>query len=616
VRRIVFGLLLAGVLALMPARADAQEDDLELVRLEYTGACSSAQPDCETWQFHVLTGACGDGNGATVYADQEPLPSELDDTVIEHVNFVARDRPLVVPLLFEPDTPTETLYGIVTCRQGSDPPTRRSAMVSSPRQITTDSLVIDTLQPVAPCAGRAGCDLWNATGRAVCDAGQNAAVWAGAEPLPRAPGAELRRIQFTSSEQGFSVDFSFDFEQPYDELWAAVGCESGGTVVSLSDQVQYDRAAGQQVTDPRGGGGTDPTVAPPASTGDTPHERAAIAASVRRPGAEGVGAAEYGVALLVATGVALLIVFPSALFNSTLEEHYDEVVGWFRRGRFARAGTAAPAASAAPRAEAAALPAEGGERASPLVFGLVLGVSTLLYGLLDPNLGFDTASAAQLIGIGASMLALTFITGALSGLYIRWRTGRADAHLVAFPWAIAVAAGCVVVSRVLDFQPGYVYGVIGGLAFSAELSTRDDGRASAAAAMALLVVSLSAWFLWSPVADAAADADPGFLTVVADGLLGAIVVAGVEGLVLGLIPLRFLPGESLVRWSKAVWLALFLGGLFLYAHLFVRPAVGDDTPPGPSVVTAVGLFVAFAVVSVGFWGYFRFRPARQEVPTA
>jgi hypothetical protein len=114
------------------------------------------------------------------------------------------------------------------------------------------------------------------------------------------------------------------------------------------------------------------------------------------------------------------------------------------------------------------------------------------------------------------------------------------------------------------------------------------------------------------VAEAAARGEPAFATIIADGLLGAIVVAGIEGLVLGLIPLRFLPGETLVKWSRVAWVGLFLCGLFLYAHFFVRPAVGDDAAPGPSVVTAVGLFVVFAVVSIAFWGYFRFRAPRHD----
>ena len=38
-----------------------------------------------------------------------------------------------------------------------------------------------------------------------------------------------------------------------------------------------------------------------------------------------------------AAGIVLLIPFPSALFNSTVEENYDEIRGWFRfRRRRAR----------------------------------------------------------------------------------------------------------------------------------------------------------------------------------------------------------------------------------------------------------------------------------------
>lgn len=71
-----------------------------------------------------------------------------------------------------------------------------------------------------------------------------------------------------------------------------------------------------------------PPTSPVTPSGtDAPHDRAAIASSVRPVDAPGVGPAEYGLALLIATGTALLLVFPSTLFNSTMEEHHDEVVG-------------------------------------------------------------------------------------------------------------------------------------------------------------------------------------------------------------------------------------------------------------------------------------------------
>ena len=46
---------------------------------------------------------------------------------------------------------------------------------------------------------------------------------------------------------------------------------------------------------------------------------------------------------LLALLLLLLILFPSVLFNSTYEEHYEEVRSWFGFGKRAAAGAAAVA---------------------------------------------------------------------------------------------------------------------------------------------------------------------------------------------------------------------------------------------------------------------------------
>ena len=50
-----------------------------------------------------------------------------------------------------------------------------------------------------------------------------------------------------------------------------------------------------------------------------------------------------------------------------------------------------------------------------------------------------------------------------------------------------------------------------------------------------------------------------FGAAVAETVLAAVMVAGLEGTVFGLLPLRFLPGESVYAWNRVVWGALLAG---------------------------------------------------------
>ena len=62
---------------------------------------------------------------------------------------------------------------------------------------------------------------------------------------------------------------------------------------------------------------------------------------------------------------------------------------------------------------------------------------------------------------------------------------------------------------------------------------------------------------------------------------------------------------------------LYAATLFAFIHILLRPGTGyvSDTSRSPTVVV-VGLFVAFAVFSFAFWGYFRFRSPRSTDSTS
>ncbi|MEA2535178.1 MAG: hypothetical protein QOJ93_2989 [Actinomycetota bacterium] len=300
--------------------------------------------------------------------------------------------------------------------------------------------------------------------------------------------------------------------------------------------------------------------------------------------------------LLVTAGLVLLIVFPADLFNATLDENYDEVRSWFGLG---------PRSSKAERPLRQALALAGF-----IAFGGVL------YGFLDPHFGLNLSSLALALGLSVALALITIVFRLPFLLHSKQHHGE-WARLKVLPGTAVMAVACVGLSRLLGFLPGYLYGLIAGLEFRREA---DDttGRLTSLAALTILILGLVTWAARAPVAAAAARAGAGFWVVAADACLAAIFVAGLTTLVFSLIPLRFLEGTKVTRWSRKAWVALFAAGLFAFVHILLQQPssgyVGHTQSNQKWVVIA--LFVGFGLFSVAFWAYFRFRPARTDLEGA
>ena len=131
---------------------------------------------------------------------------------------------------------------------------------------------------------------------------------------------------------------------------------------------------------------------------------------------------------------------------------------------------------------------------------------------------------------------------------------------------------------------------------------------TAVGAVAMLAVALAAWLGLGALPDGDA-----FGVVVMRTTLPALMVAGLEGVVFGLLPMRFLPGEPLYAWNRILWGVLLGAGAFAFFHILINPASGylSDTSRTP-LFTVLGLLIGFSLVSIGFWAWFRYRPTPVE----
>jgi hypothetical protein len=316
--------------------------------------------------------------------------------------------------------------------------------------------------------------------------------------------------------------------------------------------------------------------------------RSAFVTALALPRQVGTSARSLLISVVAALGLLLAIAFPSELFNSTLDENYDEVRGWFGLHR------------------------ESADARSPLrqaveFAGFVL-LGGVLYGFLSPDLGFDRSSLALVLGLSLSLVVISVGFRLPHLVYIR-RRDHEWARFRVLPGTALVAVACVGLSRLVHFQPGYLYGLIAGLSFRRRLETDTNGALTAASAVSVFVLSIAAWVARVPVAGAAARPNASIWIVALEACLAAISILGLETVVICLIPVRFVEGSKLAAWSRTAWALVFGLCAFAFVHILLRPDSGY-VAASSSRWTVLVLFLGFGLLSVGFWAYFRFRPAR------
>jgi hypothetical protein len=239
----------------------------------------------------------------------------------------------------------------------------------------------------------------------------------------------------------------------------------------------------------------------------------------------------------------------------------------------------------------------------PLGLAVYLVAAAIIYSFLTP--GFPGNNALLVLGIAILGLAAATAADILPGQrYVVRRYGDRGRVRIAL-WTLVLAAICVLISRISGMQPGFMYGIIGTFAFVAALGAVDEGRMEARGAVALLVLAIVAWFARIPFQPAPGMPSSGIDLTINLALVGIFVVA-VEGLVFGLIPLSFLPGQKIFAWSRWRWLLLWGAGLALFAHVLVFPVTVAQPNPSRASLTATLISVAiYGTLAIGFWLFFR-----------
>ncbi|MGE3074729.1 MAG: FGLLP motif-containing membrane protein [Dehalococcoidia bacterium] len=243
---------------------------------------------------------------------------------------------------------------------------------------------------------------------------------------------------------------------------------------------------------------------------------------------------------------------------------------------------------------------------------LLLGTG-LIYSLLEPGFGLNEHSFTIFVSLVISQGVLVLLyEGGKAWLYRR--NMHVDAGLRLFPACVIIALVSVAISRAAGFQPGIVIGFVAAAVIlnDNEFTHEERGRSLTLIATVMLGVSVFAWLLAIPLHTLYRD-NPSVWTALPEATAVSIFVVCLEGLLFSLIPLEFVDGWRIWKWSPWAWLALFIPSAFLFTQiLFNGEEAYLDLVASQKSITGAAVLVAYIGFTFGTWAYFRWRAERRH----
>ncbi|CAN5212902.1 hypothetical protein BH09ACT3_BH09ACT3_07120 [soil metagenome] len=350
------------------------------------------------------------------------------------------------------------------------------------------------------------------------------------------------------------------------------------TAVTIADSLEAVQTSVEPEPEPELGPVGDPRNDPAAPSSLT-HALHSVRDAFRNPVVlAGAGAA--GFALLI------FIALPAELLNSTFSEQY---------GRFTRR---------LPKLKRLTLVQRFSNwvKGSKLAVGAVLTfLAALIFGFADPDFGFDLTSLRVVVACGIGLFVVGYLASAISGLIIHRRWQLASV-IELKPLGLLLTVLGVLLSRVLDFSPGFLLGLIIGLAITSTMSDALKAKTALLQVGVVFALSMLAWVAYS-LLSGQVDAD----SLGGSLLLDALVATTTEGLTavfVGMLPFRFLDGEPIFRYNKLLWGLSYLVAATSFV-LVIALSSRSWGEIGEDLWLWVSVLGGFALVSFGVWAYFR-----------
>ncbi len=181
-----------------------------------------------------------------------------------------------------------------------------------------------------------------------------------------------------------------------------------------------------------------------------------------------------------------------------------------------------------------------------------------------------------------------------TGLSILARTWKMPGRFRANVGGFAVAVVCVLLSRELQLNPGYLYGVPLVLLIASSLLKEREGFFEF---LGILWIMLLAGVVW--IVTPALSAYP-----VLFDLCCVLFVLLAEDAFFELLPLPYLAGGTIFQWNKALWFLQFVAVMFFLLHTLFNPQGTIvnlvESPPAAATFLLLG---CYAIGVFLLWAY-------------
>jgi len=285
------------------------------------------------------------------------------------------------------------------------------------------------------------------------------------------------------------------------------------------------------------------------------------------------------VAAALAVILVLLAAFPTALLNSAIES------------------------ATAPRTPR---PATGRHLGGWWKAALGVALAAVVSGFVDPHFGLNEMSARAVAAILVA-LAIDVLIGWSARIWFVRRLRPGEAVTFRFvPLTLLIVVGAVVLTRLTDFHPAIIFGLVAGIVFSSRVSVAQQAHTELIGSGYGFAVAVAAWAVYSLLPDQ--PGNPALLF--AHETLAATAIAGIAALPILLFPARGLPGSSIFQWRRTTWGAVYFVALFAFLVLLM-PMPSSWATIGRPLVAWVAIYIAYCLGAVTVWAVVKTVKARQ-----
>lgn len=292
--------------------------------------------------------------------------------------------------------------------------------------------------------------------------------------------------------------------------------------------------------------------------------------------------------------LTLIMGYPGSLLGSVVSGRWDQFSKAARKRFRARAW---PADGADPSNDSSSGRLRFTQPSWFIWIGFV--ASAVISGFIDPNFGANWMSlrviVSALLGFAVFNLAVWMLTRKI----IHQLDPNARGY-IKFRWgSLLVVIAAVLIARLLEFNPGVIFGLVAGLAFGVALALSRSAIVVVLGSAFGLIAAAVGWIGYSLLSPIAMGSDNVALVFFSEFLAG-LTIKGVSSLPLALLPLGSLGGATVLKWKKWVWAIAYAVGVAAFTLVLLGVPQSFREIPG-DFARWISLFIVFGILAVVIW---------------